>query len=243
MSEIIRIENLTKKIGRKIILHNLSFSVEKGKIVGIVGPNGAGKSTLIKTMLGLYRITKGNIYINDFSVKSDLEKALKDIGCIIENPDVYNNLSGRENIELYAELNNMNDQDFINRLINLVKLGNRINDKVKTYSLGMKQRLGIACALANKPKILVLDEPTNGLDPFGIKELRELLKLINQKTNITIILCSHILEEMEKVCDEIIMIDDGKFIDKVVVSELRDKNMSLEDVFIEKLHGSKGQLR
>lgn len=243
MSEIIRIENLTKKIGRKIILHNLSFSVEKGKIVGIVGPNGAGKSTLIKTMLGLYRITKGNIYINDCSIKSDLEKALKDIGCIIENPDVYNNLSGRENIELYAELNNMNDQDFINRLINLVKLGNRINDKVKTYSLGMKQRLGIACALANKPKILVLDEPTNGLDPFGIKELRELLKLINQKTNITIILCSHILEEMEKVCDEIIMIDDGKFIDKVVVSELRDKNMSLEDVFIEKLHGSKGQLR
>lgn len=243
MSEIIRIENLTKKISRKIILHNLSFSVENGKIVGIVGPNGAGKSTLIKTMLGLYRITKGNIYINDFSIKSDLEKALKDIGCIIENPDVYNNLSGRENIELYAELNNMNDQDFINRLINLVKLGNRINDKVKTYSLGMKQRLGIACALANKPKILVLDEPTNGLDPFGIKELRELLKLINQKTNITIILCSHILEEMEKVCDEIIMIDDGKFIDKVVVSELRDKNMSLEDVFIEKLHGSKGQLR
>ena len=243
MSEIIRIENLTKKIGRKIILHNLSFSVEKGKMVGIVGPNGAGKSTLIKTMLGLYHITKGNVYINGYSIKNDLEKALKDIGCIIENPDVYNNLSGRENIELYAELNNMNDQDFINRLINIVKLDNRINDKVKTYSLGMKQRLGIACALANKPKILVLDEPTNGLDPFGIKELRELLKLINEKTNITIILCSHILEEMEKVCDEIIMIDDGNFIDKVDVSELRDKNMSLEDVFIEKIHGSKGQLR
>lgn len=243
MSEIIKIENLTKKIGRKIILHNLSFSVEKGKIVGIVGPNGAGKSTLIKTMLGLYHITRGNVYINGYSIKSDLEKALKDIGCIIENPDIYNNLSGKENIKLYAELNNMDDQDFIDRLVNLVKLSNRINDTVKTYSLGMKQRLGIACALVNKPKILVLDEPTNGLDPLGIKELRELLKLINQQTNITIILCSHILDEMEKVCDEIIMIDDGKFIDKVVVSELKDKDMSLEDAFIEKLHGSKGQLR
>lgn len=243
MSEIIKIENLTKKIGRKIILHNLSFSIEKGKIVGIVGPNGAGKSTLIKTMLGLYRVTEGDIYINDYSVKKDLEKVLKDIGCIIENPDVYNHLSGRKNIELYAELNNMKDKDFINKLINLVKLDNRIDDKVKTYSLGMKQRLGIACALVNKPKILILDEPTNGLDPFGIKELRELLRLINQKTNITIILCSHILEEVEKVCDEIIMIDDGKFIDKVNILELKNNSVSLEDVFVEKLHGSKGQLR
>ena len=198
MSEIINIEKLTKKISRKIILHNLSFSIEEGKIVGIVGPNGAGKSTFIKTLLGLYHITEGDIYVNGFSVKKDLEKVLKDIGCIIENPDVYNNLTGRKNIELYAELYNMKDKDYLNRLISLVKLENRINDKVKTYSLGMKQRLGIACALVNKPKILILDEPTNGLDPFGIKELRELLKLINEKTNITIILCSHILEEMEK---------------------------------------------
>lgn len=243
MSEIIRVENLVKKIGRKTILHDFSFSIDKGKIVGIVGPNGAGKSTLIKTMLGLYHITKGNIYINNYSVKKDLEKALKEVSCIIENPDVYNNLSGRKNIELYAELNNMKDKEFINRIINLVKLDNRIDDKVKTYSLGMKQRLGIACALVNKPKILVLDEPTNGLDPFGIKELRELLKLINERTDITIILCSHILEEMEKVCDEIVMIDDGKFIDKINVQELKDNNISLEDVFIEKLHGSKGQLR
>lgn len=243
MDVIIKIKNLTKQIGRKIILHNLSFSIERGKIAGIVGPNGAGKSTLIKTMLGLYHITEGDIYINDYSVKQDLEKALKDIGCIIENPDVYNNLSGRKNIELYAELNNIEDKNFINSLINLVKLDNRIDDKVKTYSLGMKQRLGIACALVNKPKILILDEPTNGLDPFGIKELREMLRLINEKTNITIILCSHILEEMEKVCDEIIMIDDGKFIDKVNINDLKVNNISLEDVFIEKLHGSKGQLR
>lgn len=243
MNKIIKIENLTKKIGRKIILHNFSFSIDKGKIIGIVGPNGAGKSTLIKTLLGLYHISKGNIYINNYSVKKDLEKALKDVGCIIENPDVYNNLSGRKNIELYAGLNNMKDKAFINSLIKLVKLDNRIDDKVKTYSLGMKQRLGIACALVNKPKILILDEPTNGLDPFGIKELRELLKLINRQTNMTIILCSHILEEMEKVCDEVIMIDNGNFIDKVNVNDLKKNNISLEDLFIEKLHGSKGQLR
>ena len=221
MSEIIKFEDLTKKIGRKTILHNLSFSVEKGKITGIVGPNGAGKSTMIKTMLGLYHITAGNIYIDGFSVKKDLENCLAKIGCIIENPDIYNNLSGRKNLELYAELNRAKDKDYINSLIQLVKLGNRIDDKVKTYSLGMKQRLGIACALVNKPSILILDEPTNGLDPFGIKELRELLKLINKKTSTTIILCSHILEEMEKVCDDVILIDNGRFIDKVNVCDLK----------------------
>lgn len=243
MNEIIKVENLTKKIGRKTILDDFSFSIDEGKIVGIVGPNGAGKSTLIKTMLGLYHITSGNIYINGYSVKKDLEQALKQVGCIIENPDVYNNLSGRKNIELYAELNDKMDNDYINKIISLVKLDNRIDDKVNTYSLGMKQRLGIACALVNKPKILILDEPTNGLDPFGIKELRELLKLINEQNNITIILCSHILEEMEKICDEIVMIDDGHFIDYVSIHELKNKNISLEDIFIEKLHGSKGQLR
>ena len=243
MKKSITVENLTKKIGRKVILHNLSFSVDKGKIVGVVGPNGAGKSTLIKTMLGLYHITAGDIYVHGFSVKKNIEKVLNDIGCIIENPDLYNNLTGRENIEFFAELCNMKDKTFINRLIKLVKLENRIDDKVKTYSLGMKQRIGIICALVNKPKILILDEPTNGLDPLGIKELREFLKLINKNTNITIILCSHILDEMEKVCDEIIMIDDGKFIDKVDILKLRESNISLEDVFIEKLHGSKGQLR
>lgn len=243
MSEIIKFEDLTKKIGRKTILHNLSFSVEKGKITGIVGPNGAGKSTMIKTMLGLYHITAGNIYIDGLSVKKDLENCLAKIGCIIENPDIYNNLSGRKNLELYAELNRAKDKDYINSLIQLVKLGNRIDDKVKTYSLGMKQRLGIACALVNKPSILILDEPTNGLDPFGIKELRELLKLINEKTSTTIILCRHILEEMEKVCDDVILIDNGRFIDKVNVCDLKQKNKSLEDVFVEKLHGSKGQLR
>lgn len=243
MIEIIKVENLTKKIGRKIILHNLSFCVEKGKIVGIVGPNGAGKSTLIKTMLGLYKFKDGNIYIDNYSVKKDLEKVLKNVGCIIENPDVYNSLSGRKNIELYAELNNMKDKRFINNLINLVKLDNRINDKVKTYSLGMKQRLGIACALVNNPKILILDEPTNGLDPFGIKELRELLKLINEKTNVTIVICSHILDEMEKICDEVIMIDDGSYVDKVNIKKLKENNNSLENMFIDKLQGSQGQLR
>lgn len=243
MDSIIKVENLKKKIGGKIILDSLSFAVEKGTITGIVGPNGAGKSTFLKTMLGLYHINSGNIYIEDQSVKKDLEKCLEQIGCIIENPDIYNNLSGRKNLQLYASLNNMKDEDYINRLIELVKLSNRIDDKVKTYSLGMKQRLGIACALVSKPSILVLDEPTNGLDPFGIKELRELLKLINKKTGITIILCSHILEEMEKVCDDVILIDNGKFIDKVKIANLKLENKKLEDVFIEKLHGSKGQLR
>lgn len=243
MGSIIKVENLKKKIGGKIILDSLSFTVEKGTITGIVGPNGAGKSTFLKTMLGLYHINSGNIYIENYSVRKDLEKCLEQIGCIIENPDIYNNLSGRKNLQLYASLNNMKDEDYINRLIELVKLNNRIDDKVKTYSLGMKQRLGIACALVGKPSILVLDEPTNGLDPFGIKELRELLKLINKKTGITIILCSHILEEMEKVCDDVILIDNGKFIDKVKIANLKLENKTLEDVFIEKLHGSKGQLR
>ncbi len=243
MKEIIKVENLKKKIGRKVILHNLSFSVDEGKIVGIVGPNGAGKSTLIKTMLGLYKITSGNIYINGYSVKNNLEKCLNNIGCIIENPDMYTNLSGRKNIELYANLCDIYDKKYINNIITLVKLENRIDDKVKTYSLGMRQRLGIACALVLNPKILILDEPTNGLDPFGIKELRELLKEVNEKTNMTIIISSHILEEMQKICDEVILIDDGNFVENVNIEDMKEKGLSLEDIFIEKLHGSKGQLR
>ena len=135
MDVIIEIKNLTKKIGRKIILHNLSFSIEKGKIVGIVGPNGAGKSTLIKTMLGLYHVTDGDIYINNYSVKKDLEKVLKDIGCIIENPDVYNNLSGRKNIELYAELNNMKDKDFINKYLEKNSPSTSVTEQVETQDI------------------------------------------------------------------------------------------------------------
>lgn len=232
---------VTKSFGTKEILHGIDLSLEEGEIVGFVGPNGAGKSTFIKSILGLYRINSGSIKICGFDVKERFEDALKNVGCIVENPDLYQNISGRKNLKIaslmYGITKNKNSMDTI---IRLVKLDERIDDLVKTYSLGMKQRLGLAQALLNQPKLLILDEPTNGLDPLGIKELREMLKEIRRVYGMTIFISSHILSEIENVCDRIILIDHGSIVESVTMDEIRNKNISLEDEFLEKTMGSIG---
>lgn len=242
MEEIIRVENLTKKIKNKIILNNISFSVNEGKIVGIVGPNGAGKTTFIKSMLGLYKITKGDIKVCGLSVKKQHNEAMKNIGAIIENPDMYMDLTGKQNLKIYSLIKDAKDIEYINSLIKFLKLENRINDKIKNYSLGMRQRLGIAQALINKPKLLILDEPTNGLDPIGIRELRELIIGL-KSTGMTILISSHILSEIEKVCDKFIMINDGVILSEVTKEELLLENISLEDKFINMLENYGGQIK
>ncbi len=242
MEEIIKIENLTKKIKHKIILKNISFNVGEGQIVGIVGPNGAGKTTLIKSMLGLYKITKGDIKVCGMSVKKQHNEAMKNIGAIIENPDMYMDLTGKQNLKIYSLIKDANDQDYIKSLIKYMKLENRLNDKIKNYSLGMRQRLGIIQALINKPKLLILDEPTNGLDPIGIRELRNLIVGL-KSTGMTILISSHILSEIEKICDKFIMLNDGVVLSEVTKEELLTENISLEDKFINLLENYGGQIR
>ncbi len=232
--KVLEVSNLYKSFGKRKILQNINFDIYEGDIVGLIGPNGAGKTTLIKTILNLYKADSGNVKICGFDTKKNLEEALSKIGCIIENPDMYQNLSGRRNLQITSLINNLKDKDYINSMIKFVKLEDRIDDKVKKYSLGMKQRLGLANALIKKPKLLILDEPTNGLDPLGIKELREILKKISREENMSILISSHILSEVENICDRILIIDDGKINSEFGIEEVKYKNISLEEEFFSK---------
>jgi ABC-2 type transport system ATP-binding protein len=227
---ILEIKNVSKKIGKRQILKDLSLEVKEGEIYGFVGPNGAGKTTLIKVMLGLYKSNSGTIKINGYDIKKDFEKAMEAVGAIIENPEVYSYMSGKDNINLYLRMNPNKDKEYVDEVIKSVKLGNRMNNKVKTYSLGMRQRLGIAQALVSHPKILILDEPTNGLDPLGIKELRELLKKISKEQNIAVFISSHILKEIEIICDRIAIIDNGSIVE---VKDMNSSSLEAIDVLYE----------
>lgn len=229
MDNILEIKNVSKRIGKKKILKDISLEVKEGEIFGFVGPNGAGKTTLIKIMLGLYKQDSGTIKIGGYDINKDFEKAMESIGAIIENPEMYDYLSGKDNLSLYSKIGKSADDEYHKKIVKTVKLEDRINSKVKTYSLGMRQRLGVAQALIGKPKLLVLDEPTNGLDPLGIKELRELLKTISKENNIAVFVSSHILSEIELMCDRIAIIDNGEIIE---VKDLKNRQTEKEDISI-----------
>lgn len=210
---ILKCENINKKFGKKQILKNVSLEVNEGDILGFIGPNGAGKTTTIKMILGLQSIDSGNVYINGYNIKKDFAKAIERVGGVVENPDLYMYLTGYENLKLISNLYKNISKERINEVVDLVKLNVRINDKVSKYSLGMRQRLGIAAALINKPNLLILDEPTNGLDPEGIKELRDILKELALKENVGIIVSSHNLSELESFCNKIVIIKNGEIVE------------------------------
>lgn len=209
---LLKISHLNKSIGGRQILHDISFEVYAGEVFGFLGPNGAGKTTTIKIAVGLLSLDDGSIMINGIDVKKNFEKALANVGGIVENPEMYKYLTGMENLKQYARMRKGVTQERINEVVELVKLSNRINDKVSKYSLGMRQRLGVAQALLHRPKVLILDEPTNGLDPAGIKELRDILKETAHKENISVIVSSHLMSEMELMCDRVGIIANGKMI-------------------------------
>ncbi|MCB2295591.1 ABC transporter ATP-binding protein [Clostridium algoriphilum] len=219
-SEVLKVEKLKKVIGKRTIVSDISIELSKGEIFGFLGPNGAGKSTTIKMIVGLSKITEGNIYVGGCSVKKDFKGAMRNIGCIVENPDMYKYMSGLDNLRIFAKIYDGVDEARINEVIKIVDLERAIKDKVKTYSLGMKQRLGIAQALLHNPKLLILDEPTNGLDPAGIKDMRELLRKLSSETGLTVLVSSHILGEMQQMCDRIGIINKGKIITVKTVDEL-----------------------
>lgn len=224
---ILKTVKLKKVIGKRTIVSDISLELKKGEIFGFLGPNGAGKSTTIKMIVGLSRITEGDIFINGISVKDNFKEAMEYIGCIVENPDLYKYLSGMDNLELFAKMYPEVDEARIKEVVKIVDLERAINDKVKTYSLGMKQRLGIAQAILHRPKLLILDEPTNGLDPAGIKEMRELLRHLADSEGMTVFVSSHILAEMQLMCDRVGIINHGRLITVRTVDEL--VNMPQED--------------
>lgn len=219
MSHVLELKNVTKIINGKKIIDNLSFTVNEGEVFGFLGPNGAGKTTTIRMIVGLMSITSGEITVNGYSVKRDFEKALRYIGAIVENPEMYKFLTGYQNLKQYARMIGGITNEKLREVIELVGLTDRIHDKVKTYSLGMRQRLGLAQCLLHDPKILILDEPTNGLDPAGIREIRDHLRKLAKEKQMAIIVSSHILSEMEMMCDRIAIIQNGRLIDVQKVQE------------------------
>ncbi|PYI52900.1 ABC transporter ATP-binding protein [Paenibacillus flagellatus] len=210
---IVKLRNVTKRIGSKTIVDGLTFDVPPGEVFGFLGPNGAGKTTTIRMMVGLMSLTEGEITIGGASVRTQFEQAIRHVGAIVENPEMYKFLSGYDNLVHYARMVPGVTKHRIRDVIELVGLEKRIRDKVRTYSLGMRQRLGVAQALLHSPKLLILDEPTNGLDPAGIRELRDYLRRLAAEEGIAVIVSSHLLSEMELMCDRVAIIQNGKLVD------------------------------
>ena len=219
--EILKCEELYKSIRNKEIIKGISFDIKEGEILGFIGPNGAGKTTTIKLILGLQHFKKGKIVINGYDIQKNFEKAIEKVGTIVENPDLYMYMSGYNNLKLVANLYKGIDTKRIDEVVKLVGLENRIKDKVSKYSLGMRQRLGIAQAILHKPNLLILDEPTNGLDPEGIKQIRDLIAKLAKEENMAIMISSHNLAEIENVCNKVCIIQNGKIVEQSNIEDVK----------------------
>lgn len=216
---ILSVEHVKKKIGRKWIIEDVTFDVREGEIFGFLGPNGAGKTTTIRMLVDLIKPSSGIIKVCGYDVNKQQEKALRYVGSIVENPEVYTYLTGWENLEHFARMQPGIDKNRIQEVVDIVRLDQRIHDKVRTYSLGMRQRLGIAQALLGRPKLLILDEPTNGLDPKGIKELRQFIRELAEG-GLAVFVSSHLLSEIQLLCDRVAIISRGRVLAVGEVEEL-----------------------
>jgi len=214
------VRNLTKTIGKRQIIKDISFELKSGEVFGFLGPNGAGKTTTIRMLVGLIKPTSGSIQICGYDVKKDFSKAMERLGCIVENPELYPYLTGWENLQFFARMLKGVDDKRIQEIVELVGLKERIHDKVKTYSLGMRQRLGIGQALLSRPKVLILDEPTNGLDPSGIREMRQFIRFLAKEEGLSVLVSSHLLSEIQLLCDRVSIILSGKIIHTETVHSL-----------------------
>ena len=216
---VLSVNNVKKRIRQKEIIKGISFEVYAGEIFGFLGPNGSGKTTTIRMLVDLIRPTEGSIKICGFDVHKQHDEALRCVGCIVENPELYPYLTGWENLAHFARMLPDVDEARIAEVVEIVAMDQRIHDKVRTYSLGMRQRLGIAQALLGRPKLLILDEPTNGLDPQGIKEMREFIRRLAQD-GLSLFVSSHLLSEIQQLCDRVAIISHGEVIRVGKVDEL-----------------------
>lgn len=223
MTAVLSVKGLKKVIGKKTLVENISFEVQQGEVFGFLGPNGAGKTTTIRMLVGLIKPTEGTIAIAGYNVRKEFRKAMRQVGSIVENPELYTYLTGWENLKQFARMLGDVAEERIYEIVRMVHLDKRIHDKVKTYSLGMKQRLGIAQALLSNPKLLILDEPTNGLDPAGIRELREFVHHLVQEEHMSVFISSHLLSEVQMMCDRVAIINHGKMITVSTIEDLVKK--------------------
>ncbi|MCI6191321.1 MAG: ABC transporter ATP-binding protein [Clostridium sp.] len=221
---VLEVTGLKKKLGKREIIKGINLSVKEGEIFGFLGPNGAGKTTTIRMLVGLIAPNEGEIKICGKDLQKNKEEALKNVGAVVENPELYKYLSGRENLMQIARIRKVSKEE-VDSLIELVGLKDRIDDKVKKYSLGMKQRLGLAAALIGEPKLLILDEPTNGLDPSGIIDFREVVKKAAKERNMAVFISSHILSEVQNLCDRVAFTNGGVI---KSIEDIHDNTMDTE---------------
>ncbi|WP_273717067.1 ABC transporter ATP-binding protein [Alkalihalobacillus pseudalcaliphilus] len=222
-----KLTDVKKKIGKKEIIKGLTFEIKKGEVFGFLGPNGAGKTTTIRMMVGLMSLSSGEILIQGKSIQSNFKEAIREVGGIVENPEMYPFMTGWQNLKHFANMIPGIKDERIKEVIQLVGLEKAINEKAGRYSLGMRQRLGIAQALLHKPSILILDEPTNGLDPAGIREIRQYIRALAEKENVSVIVSSHLLSEIELMCDRIGVIKNGELI---AIQEVKDESQPSEQL-------------
>lgn len=217
---VLTLEHVSKKIGSRLIVDDLNMTVQPGEVYGFLGPNGAGKTTTIRMIVGLIRPTQGIVKIDGFDVGRNRSAALSRVGTIVENPETYKYLTGRQNLVQYARLAGIAERDRrIEEVIDIVGLSGRLDDKVRNYSLGMRQRLGLAQALLARPKLLVLDEPTNGLDPAGMREFRELMRRFARE-GMSVFVSSHLLSELQMMCDRVGILKAGRVITEQRIDDL-----------------------
>jgi len=222
-NEILKIDNLRKRFGNVEAVKDVNLKINKGDVFGFLGPNGAGKSTTIRMILGLVKPDNGNVVINGYNLKDDYKKALNKVGAMVETPSFYEYMTGYENLKLTTNLfKNVKHVDVL-KVIKIVGLKQKANEKVKGYSVGMKQRLGIARALLNNPELIILDEPTSGLDPQGKKEIRKLITNLSESKNITFFICTHLLNEVEQICNRVAILQEGQIISNRLLTEDNDE--------------------
>ena len=220
---VLKTYNITKKYGEQLAVDNVNMTIKKGDIYGFIGQNGAGKTTLIRLITGLIHKSGGEIELLGANEENELNKARTMVGSLIESPSLYTNMTARENLEVSRLVRNIPGKKCIDEVLELVGLKYVEKKKVKNFSLGMRQRLGIANALMGNPKLLILDEPINGLDPMGIVEIRELLKKINKEKDMTILISSHILSELSELATTYGIISNGKLIEEITAKQLSEK--------------------
>lgn len=222
-TDVLVLEHVNKSFGKRAVVRDVSFTVREGQVFGFLGPNGAGKTTTIKMILGLLAPDSGTIVVNGHSIDREFEAAMKCISGIVENPDMYGYLSGYDNLKIQARACGV-DEKVIGEVVELVGMQMRIREKFKSYSLGMKQRLGVAQALLRHPKVIILDEPTNGLDPAGIREFRDMLRSLAHEHGLAVLVSSHILQEMQLMCDTVGIINNGELLQVGTMEELMKRS-------------------
>jgi len=227
-ASIVQVNHVTKRIGGRTIVDGVSFDLYPGEVFGLLGPNGAGKTTTIRMMVGLVAMSGGDVVIRGYSVRKRFREAVRQVGAIVENPEMYGYLTGYGNLLQYARMAEIAGRERIDEVVRLVGLGERIHDRVRTYSLGMRQRLGVAQALLHEPSVLILDEPTNGLDPTGIRDMRFLLRQLAADKQIAVMVSSHMLTEMELLCDRFGVVQEGRMAGTFTMDEVKAARVGSE---------------